>query len=90
MDLSFKQDMNDEDIQQFMSAFEDYMKHAEVEEMKHEIRTARHHVIIDGVEVEIPEENDLIKSFEKEAAKLEVTVDYYMQEFLWIRKKGLF
>ena len=90
MDLSFKQDMNDEDIQQFMSAFEDYMKHAEVEEMKHEIRTARHHVIIDGVEVEIPEENDLIKSFEKEAAELEVTVDYYMQEFLWIRKKGLF
>jgi len=82
MDLSFKQDMNDEDIQQFMSAFEDYMKHAEVEEMKHEIRTARHHVIIDGVEVEIPEENDLIKSFEKEAAELEVTVDYYMAEFL--------
>jgi len=39
-------------------------------------------VIIDGVEVEIPEENDLIKSFEKEAAELEVTVDYYMQEFL--------
>ena len=82
MDLSFKQDMNDEDIQQFMSAFEDYMKHAEVEEMKHEIRTARHHVIIDGVEVEIPEENDLIKSFEKVAAELEVTVDYYMAEFL--------
>jgi len=89
MDLSFKQDMNDEDIQQFMSAFEDYMKHAEVEEMKHEIRTAKHHVIIDGVEVEIPEENDLIKSFEKEAAELEVTVDYYMAEFLWTRKKGL-
>ena len=82
MDLSFKQDMNDEDIQQFMSAFEDYMKHAEVEEMKHEIRTAKHHVIIDGVEVEIPEENDLIKSFEKVAAELEVTVDYYMAEFL--------
>ena len=82
MDLSFKQDMNDEDIQQFLTAFEDYMKHAEVEEMKHEIRTARHHVIIDGVEVEIPEENDLINSFEEEAAKLEVTVDYYMAEFL--------
>ena len=89
MDLSFKQDMNDEDIQQFMSAFEDYMKHAEVEEMKHEIRTARHHVIIDGVEVEIPEENDLIKSFEKEAAKLEVTVDYYMAEFLPSTKEGI-
>ena len=82
MDLSFKQDMNDEDIQQFLIAFEDFMKHAEVEEMKHEIRTARHHVIIDGVEVEIPEENDLINSFEEEAAKLEVTVDYYMAEFL--------
>lgn len=75
-------DMNDEDIRQFLMAFGDFMKHAEVEEMKHEIRTAKHHVIIDGVEVEIPKENDLIKSFEKEAAELEVTVDYYMQEFL--------
>ena len=74
--------MNDEDIQQFMSAFEDFMKHAEVEEMKHEIRTPRHHVIIDGVEVEIPEESDLIERFEEEASKLQVTVDYYMQEFL--------
>jgi len=82
MGFPFEQDMNEEDITQFLSAFEDFMKHAEVEEMKHEIRTAKHHVIIDGVEVEIPEENDLIKSFEKEAAKLEVTVDYYMQEFL--------
>ena len=57
--------MNEEDITQFLSAFEDFMKHAEVEEMKHEIRTSKHHVIIDGVEVEIPEENDLIKSLKK-------------------------
>ena len=82
MGFPFEQDMNEEDITQFLSAFEDFMKHAEVEEMKHEIRTAKHHVIIDGVEVDIPEENDLIKSFEKEAAELEVTVDYYMAEFL--------
>ena len=34
------------------------------------------------MEVDIPEEEDLIASFEKEAAKLEVTVDYYMEEFL--------
>jgi len=39
-------------------------------------------VMIDGVEVDIPEEEDLMASFEEEAAKLEVTVDYYMEEFL--------
>lgn len=81
---------NDEDIQQFLSAFEDFMKHAEVEELYHEIRTPRHTVILDGLEVEIPEENDLINSFEKEAAKHEVTVDYYMAEFLWIIKNEWF
>ena len=48
----------------------------------HQIDAGEYKVVIDGVEVDIPEEEDLIASFEKEASELEVTVDYYMQEFL--------
>ena len=48
----------------------------------HEIDTGEYKIVIDGVEVNIPEEEDIIASLEEEAAKLEVTVDYYMQEFL--------
>ena len=48
----------------------------------HQIDAGEYKIVIDGVEVDIPEEEDLIASFEKEAAKLEVTVDYYMEEFL--------
>jgi len=48
----------------------------------HEIDTGKYKIVIDGVEVNIPEEEDIIASLEEEAAKLEVTVDYYMQEFL--------
>jgi hypothetical protein len=67
--------MNDEDISQFMKAFEDFMKHSEVEQLKYEVR-------IDNVNVVIPEENQLIASYESKAAELEVTVDYYMAEFI--------
>ena len=48
----------------------------------HQIDAGEYKIVIDGVEVDIPEEEDLIASFEKEAAELEVTVDYYMEEFL--------
>ena len=61
-------DMNDEDIRQFLTAFGDFMKHSDIEIQKHE---------------------DYLKAkeyttslLEKKAAELEVTVDYYMQEFL--------
>ena len=53
----------------------------------HQIDTGEYKIVIDGVEVDIPEEEDLIASFEEEAAKLEVTVDYYMEEFLWHIKR---
>ena len=53
----------------------------------HQIDTGEYKIVIDGVEVDIPEEEDLIASFEKEAAELEVTVDYYMEEFLWHIKR---
>ena len=53
----------------------------------HQIDAGEYKIVIDGVEVDIPEEEDLIASFEKEAAELEVTVDYYMEEFLWHIKR---
>lgn len=74
--------MNDEDIKMFIKAFEDFMKHSEVEQLKYEIRTPKHMVRIDNVEVAIPDENQLTASYEEKAAELEVTVDYYMQEFV--------
>lgn len=60
--------MNDEDIKQFISTFEDFMNHADVE-MQNYIRyeSARKYT----------------KSFfEKEAKRLNVSVDYYIQEFV--------
>ena len=48
----------------------------------YQIDAGEYKIVIDGVEVDIPKEEDLIASFEEEAAKLEVTVDYYMSEFL--------
>lgn len=60
--------MNEEDIQQFMNAFEDFTKHAEVEEFNHSAWTAARQYTD--------------HFYEQKAAELEVTVDYYMQEFL--------
>ena len=60
--------MNDEDIRQFMNAFEDFMKQAEVEEFNHSAWTAARQYTD--------------HFYEQKAAELEVTVDYYMQEFL--------
>ena len=39
-------------------------------------------VLVDGVEMTIPTEEELFASYEAEVARLEVTVDYYMDEFL--------
>ena len=60
--------MNDEDMRQFLMAFDDFMNESTLEQ-KNQIRweSARHYT----------------KGFyEKQAAELEVTVDYYMQEFV--------
>ena len=61
-------DMNDEDIRQFLQSFSDFMQHSETEISKHEeyLRAKEY-------------TNSLL---EKKSAELEVTVDYYMQEFL--------
>ena len=60
--------MNQEDIKQFLSAFEDFMKHAE-EEMDYYFKwqEARSQM------------NDY---YEQKAAELEITVDYYLAEFV--------
>jgi len=60
--------MNDEDIQQFITAYEHFMNHAETEINNHEKwEEARKYT--EGF-------------YEQKAAELEVTVDYYMAEFL--------
>jgi hypothetical protein len=74
--------MSEEDVMKLVKAYEDFMKNSDVKELRHEIHTAKHHIIVDGVEVEIPDEDQLISSYEEKAAELDVTVDYYMEEFL--------
>lgn len=60
--------MNEEDIKEFMDAFEDFMKHAEVQELYHEgWKSAKEYA-----------DNFL----EQKAAELEITVDYYLAEFV--------
>ena len=60
--------MNEQDIEMFMKAFDDFMKHASVEEKNYVRRGSA---------------REYTKAFfEKKAAELEVTVDYYMQEFM--------
>jgi len=60
--------MNDEDVKQFITAFEDFMKHTDVEvDDRHRREASRAYT----------------KSyFETKAAELEVTVDYYISEFV--------
>ena len=60
--------MNDEDIKQFMNAFEDFMQHAEVEQFNHDAWTLA--------------KRYTDNYYEQKAAELEVTVDYYIQEFI--------
>jgi|TARA_B100000902_G_C26469040_1_gene509198 hypothetical protein len=60
-----------------------YLEWAKEQPPNHyEIETDDCKIVIDGIEMNIPTEQDLVASFEEEAAKLEVTVDYYMEEFL--------
>ena len=60
--------MNEQDIEMFMKSFDDFMNHADVE-MQNYIRR-------EGVR----KYNQ--SSLEQKAAEMEVTVDYYMQEFM--------
>ena len=70
--------MNDSDIQQFLSAFKDFMKHSEENIDSHNRWEEARHYVIDGNH----RMNALDNMIEKKAAELEVTVDYYMAEFM--------
>lgn len=61
-------EMNTDDIEMFIKAFDDFMQHAETE--------------IDSYEKRKEAKDYTDKFFERKAAELEVTVDYYMQEFM--------
>tara|TARA_B100000131_G_scaffold306696_1_gene334045 strand:- start:324 stop:506 length:183 start_codon:yes stop_codon:yes gene_type:complete len=60
--------MTDEEIKSFMKDFETFMDRADVE-MKNYFAREAHRKYLQGY-------------YEVEAAKLEVTVDYYMSEFI--------
>ena len=60
--------MNDNEIIEFISAYQDFMKHAEIEEIRYNHRE---------------EAKQYTEMFiEQKAAELEITVDYYIQEFM--------
>ena len=63
--------MNNEDLQQFITAFDDFMKHFEAEELYYE-----------GRKVYEAYATERTKEIEAKAAELEVTCDYYIMEFL--------
>jgi len=60
--------MNEEDIEQFVRAFEDFMKHSESETYSHQQWT---------------EARQYSQQFyEQKASELGVSVDYYLREFV--------
>lgn len=83
------QKMNEEDIKQFMNAFEDFMKHADMEMTKYTYESPdggktvyrrKHGSDVTELVGSLEEKNEM--ELEQKAAELEVTVDYYMAEFL--------
>ena len=71
MTANLPSEMNDQDIEMFIKAFDDFLQHAETE--------------IDAHEKWKEAEEYTNQFFEERAAELEVTVDYYIQEFVeWI------
>jgi len=67
--------MNNKDLQQFIEAFDDFMEHFESEEVYYEGRKVYEH---DRAQARKIVEEEI----EAKAAKLEVTVDYYVAEFM--------
>lgn len=60
--------MNDDDIQQFVKAYSDFMQHAQTEIQSHQQwEEARNYTEL---------------FYEQKASELEITVDYYMMEFV--------
>lgn len=70
--------MNNEEINQFTNAFGDFMKHAEENIDSHNRWEEARAYVLNGNH----RMHCLEKSIEEKAAELEVTVDYYMEEFM--------
>jgi poly-beta-hydroxyalkanoate depolymerase len=60
--------MNEEDIRQFMNAYEDFMKHSETE--------------IDYYQKQKEARQYTKEFYEKKAKEMNVTTEYYLQEFV--------
>jgi hypothetical protein len=67
--------MNNQDLQEFIEAFDDFMKHFEAEELYYEGRMVYGNHRAEAKRIQEQE-------IEAKAAELEVTVDYYMMEFM--------
>ena len=67
--------MNNEDLQSFIEAFDDFMKHFETEELYYEGRKVYENHRAEARRIQEQE-------IEKEASRLEITVDYYLAEFM--------
>ena len=67
--------MNNKDLQQFIEAFDDFMKHFEAEELYYEGRKVYENHRAEARRIQEQE-------IEKEASRLEITVDYYLAEFI--------
>ena len=67
--------MNNKDLQEFIEAFDDFMKHFEVEELYYEGRKVYEN---HRTEAKMIQEQEI----EALASKYEVTCDYIIQEFI--------
>lgn len=67
--------MNNQDLQTFIEAFDDFMKHFEVEELYYEGRMVYGNHRAEAKRIQEQE-------IEAKAAELEVTCDYYIAEFM--------
>jgi hypothetical protein len=66
--------MNNKDLQEFIEAFDDFMKHFEAEELYYEGRMVYENHRAEALRIRE-------EQIEKEASRLEITVDDYMAEF---------
>jgi hypothetical protein len=67
--------MNNKDLQEFIDAFDDFMKHFEVEELYYEGRMVYENHRAEAKRIQEQE-------IEAKAAALQITCDYYMAEFM--------
>ena len=67
--------MNNKDLQKYIEAFDDFMKHFEAENLYYEGRKVYENHNAEAKRIQEQE-------IEKEASRLEITVDYYLAEFV--------